>query len=138
MFQSIQFTDQITHPNSPDCYLLTYHLTDTDFKANLELSITQQVYNTRINASVLPSAVITVYAGRNLNVPRNLAAFYSYNFISSAVYRENTQDAYVKLDKDWTDQHFPDIKFGEKYYDCTVNQIARLRYAGKFYKGILE
>ena len=121
MFKSISFTNQIENTNNT--YTLRYLLTDTDFMINLDLIIPVEIYENRELATIIPSGLITIYSKYKANIPLNIALFYL-----SQEFHHIATNKFVQIDKVWTDKHFPQLQYGTKYYNCTINQLEKLRF----------
>lgn len=126
MFISISFSEK--KKLTDDLYQLAYVLEDTTGSAQISLPIESHIYDSRGDASVIPSGLIHVYSKWKQNVPRNLAMFYSQTF--SSIPNKKEQLSFMMIDKIWTDTYCPELEYGKKYYNCTVNQLDVLRYTG--------
>jgi len=115
-------------------FTFTYILHDSEFTAQLALSINIDIYASRGDASLLPSGIISTYSQHlksQKEIATNLALFYKYSTPENLNFEKIKK--FVSIDKDWTDMYFPNLKFGEKYYRCTLNQINKINYTGAPY-----
>lgn len=128
MFISVKFLD---NQLANDIYQLSFLLEDTEVTAKIHVPIEKDIYDTRGDASVIPSGLIAFYKSRNQNVAKNLALFYStlpYNKHTAAQMARQ----FVAIDAMWSDIYFPEAQFSTKYTQCTLNQLDTMIYTGMF------
>lgn len=122
MFQSIQF---IGSDKKKGICQITYQINDSNFISEITVPISQYIYDSRGDASIIPSGLIYYYEAQNLDVAKNLALFYDYSLGRIPSYVQRDQ---VNIDKEWTDKYFPNMRFGKRYFQCVLNQLDALRY----------
>ena len=123
MFIKIINTNFVRSAVEENAINIEYMLYDTHFTTMLNLPISLDAYQSKGEASIIPSGLIDVYSKENENVAANLALFYM-------TYEKGLNcEQYVTIDKIWTDKYFPHLNFGSKYYECTLNQIKKLKYS---------
>lgn len=119
MFKNIQFIAYDTNTMRT-----IYQIVDTDFICNGASSA-----GMRAGCADRVPAIINEYSRRFLNVPQSIALYYLY------CQREFKYDPFqlINVHKDYFDKYYKDLKFSEKYYYCTLNQLKKFQYMG--YKG---
>lgn len=126
MFVSISFVEKVSEQDS-QLYRLVYLLEDSTYTVKLNVPIEKDIYDSRGNASIIPSGLISIYQEWQENVPKNLATFY-VRMIGHLPIPE--QNKLLHIDRKWTEDYFPDLEYTKKYFRCVVNQMKSLKYTG--------
>ena len=97
-----------------------FKIEDTDFIETVALKIEASEAYHYVGQEL---AIFSIYQGKGLPIPINLARMYHKLRIANFDYALNNYAATI------LDKYYPELEYSEKYYPCVKRQIKQLDFA---------